>query len=649
MHNKGMGFAASLAATQRGLIRESTGSPRTAGVSPRVAFSSEPRASASGGAEERTKIHSHRSLPVAARKSVCSVVALMSLALGICQSQTALFPLKQVKPGQRGVGKTVFLGDRVEDFQVEILGVLENVGPKRSLILAKLSGGPLAQTGVMQGMSGSPVYIGGRLAGAVAMAFTFSKEAIAGIRPIEEMLPVAAGAPSRRAGIRIEPDNLLAGLPEIPEVRLGTTRLTPIATPVRLAGFTQGTIERFGPQLRSLGLEPVQGVSGGSSRVAAIGDPSRLKPGSMISVQLARGDFSAGADGTVTHIEGTRVYAFGHRFLAIGSADLPFARAEVLTLLPSLNTSFKISSTKEPLGVIAQDRDTAIAGELGRQARMIPVTIHVEGAANSSYRMEIVNDRFLTPFLVQLMTFSAIDATERMAGPGSVSLRGQIAFEGEREPLRVTNLYSGDTVVAAQVALGAALPLAYVLQSSFDRLRPRSVTLEISLEERKRQAVIVDAYPSRRSVKPGETVELYVALRGDSGADQVRKVAYPVPAGMTPGTVNFTIVDALTANLMEIRKLLNTPKSAGQLIETLNTLRSNEKVYVRVWRNEPSYTADGADLPDPPASVAMILAKTQSQSGAVATSQGARLAELEIDAGGVAVAGSRTAQVEVKE
>ncbi|MFN0165498.1 MAG: SpoIVB peptidase S55 domain-containing protein [Bryobacteraceae bacterium] len=576
-------------------------------------------------------------------------LAAAGLALCACHAQTALFPLKEIKPGLRGVGKTVFLGDRIENFQVEILGVLENVGPKRSLILARLSGGPLAQTGVLQGMSGSPVYISGKLAGAVAMAFTFSKEAIAGIRPIEEMLPVAAAAPSRRVGIRVEPENLLAGLPEIPEVRLGATRLTPIATPVRLAGFTQGTIERFGPQLRGLGLEPVQGVSGGSSRVTALGDPSRLKPGSMISVQLARGDFSAGADGTVTHIDGNRVYAFGHRFLAIGSADLPFARAEVLTLLPSLNTSFKISSTMEPLGVIAHDRDTAIAGELGRQARMIPVAIHVKGAANVSYRMEIVNDRFLTPFLVQLMTYSAIDATERMAGPGSVTLRGQISFDGEREPLRVANLYSGDTVVAAQVALGAALPLAYVLQSSFERLRPRSVTLDISLEERKRQAVIVDAYPSRRTVKPGETVELFVVLRGDGGADQVRKVAYRIPPGMSPGTVNFTILDALAANLMEIRKLLNTPKSASQLIETVNTLRTSEKAYVRVWRNEPSYTADGAELPDPPASVAMILAKMPSQPGILTSSQGARLAELEIDAAGLAVTGSRTAQVEVKE
>ncbi len=215
--------------------------------------------------------------------------------------------------------------------------------------------------------------------------------------------------------------------------------------------------------------------------------------------------------------------------------------------------------------------------------------------------------------------------------------------------MRLHNTYTADTTAAAQAALGAALPLAYALQSSFARLRPAAVELDLEVRNEKRQAVLVDAYPSRRTVRPGEEIELFVVLRAGDGADEIRKTSYRVPAGATPGTLNFTVVDALSANLLDIRRLLNTPKSPGQLITTLNTLRPSTKTFVRVWRQEPSFAVDGADLSDPPASVAMILARTQTLPGTQAPSQGARLAELEIDSGGWVVSGSRTAQVEIKE
>src|SRR5215831_13793516 len=216
------------------------------------------------------------------------------------------FPLSDVRAGMHGVGKTVFSGDRIEDFQVEILGVLENIGPKESLILARLSGGPLASTGVMQGMSGSPVYIDGKLAGAVAMAFPFSKEPIAGIRPIADML--ASNRPAQRAAIRWSDSTRAAALlpqqARAAEAQVGQSKMMDVATPVSFAGFTRQAVERFSPQLRTLGLEPVQGVSGGGRMPTAMGPPSALQPGSMISVQHLTGDMSMGADGTVTYIDG---------------------------------------------------------------------------------------------------------------------------------------------------------------------------------------------------------------------------------------------------------------------------------------------------------------------------------------------------------
>lgn len=565
-----------------------------------------------------------------------------ALAFALClQAFGAILPLKDVKPGLRGVGKTVFEGNRIEEFQVEILGTLDNVGPKQSLILARLSGGPIERTGVLQGMSGSPVYIDGKLVGAVAMAFPYSKEPIAGIRPIEEMLavPPPAAGPSR--AVRLGETDVLAAVPKRNEAIFGQSRLVDIATPLSFGGFTRATIEQFGPQLRSLGLEPVQGVSGGGASSSVLGKPSALLPGSMISVQLVTGDFSVGADGTVTHIDGDRIYAFGHRFLSAGATSLPFSRAEVLTLLPSVNTSFKISASKELMGVISQDRNAAITGVLGRRAPMVPVSISV---GQSTYKMEMVNDRFLSPFLLQMAVFSAIDSTERMAGAASFTVKGAIEFDGLGTPVKLDNMFSADSGTAMQVALSTSIPLAYVMQGGFDALKIKQVALRVEPSDQKRQMQVDQVYAGRSAVRPGETVELTIALAGENGAEVTRQVRYRAPEGLTPGPLYFTVSDAMTRNLTEIRPAIGAQaKSPEQLVATVNNLKENTKAYVRVWRPETTFQLQGGDLPAPPPSLAMILARGQTPT------YNSKIAEIEVDGAGSVVTGSKTIQVEVKE
>ena len=589
------------------------------------------------------------------------VPAVFALAAAL-HAQTAFFPLKDVTPGLRGIGKTVFSGNRIEEFEVEVLGVLENIGPKQSLILARLSGGPLEKTGVLQGMSGSPVYIDGRLAGAVALAFPFAKEPIAGIRPIEEMVRVTeAGresAPSQVARNEVSLASLLAGrdltriLPRRQEVSAGDTKLLDIATPVSFAGFTRETLDRFAPQLRALGLEPAQGLAAGGHADPHMGDPSTLKPGSMISVELMTGDMSIGADGTITYIDGSRIYAFGHRFLAIGSTALPFARAEVLALLPVMSSSFKISAPKEMMGAILQDRNTAIAGELGRAAAMAPVSISVSRAGRrlDSYQMEMVNDRFLSPLLLQMAVFSTIDATERTVGASSFRVTGEVEFQGSAAPLKLNNMYAADTGSAMIASLSTAIPLAYVLQSGFDSLQVKKVSLDIESFDAKMQLQIDNVFVNRREVRPGEKVELTAILVGDNGSETARKVEYQVPLGATPGPLLFTVADGMTTNLTEFRQIIGAqPKSISQLISTVNNLRANTKAYVRVWRPEPAFQLEGEDFPDPPPSVALILAGAQTALGSVTQTRNSKLAELEIGAGDCAISGSKTIQVEVKE
>jgi len=590
------------------------------------------------------------------------VPAALALAT-VLSAQTALFPLKDLKPGMHGTGRTVFNGNKIEDFQVEILGVLDNIGPKESLILARLSGGPLEHTGVMQGMSGSPVYIDGKLVGAVAMAFPFAKDPIAGIRPIEAMLRTSSSATSpspspppaatgQRAALALNEPDLTRRIPRPEPVLGGEARMIDIATPVSFGGFSRATLDAFAPQLRAVGLEPRQGVTSGARIEAAMGNPADLQPGAMISIQLMAGDLSVGADGTVTHIDGNRIYAFGHRFLDIGSTALPFARAEVLTLLANTNTSFKISTAKEWMGTIYQDRNTAVAGELGKRAAMVPVSVSLarEGKPVETYRMQMVNDSLLSPLLLQMAVFSAIDATERTVGAGSIRVTGQVEFQNGNAPLSINNIYAADNGSPMLASLSAAVPVAFVMQGGFDSLQLKNVSIHLEAFDQKKQLTIDGITTSRREVRAGEKVQLNVSLTGDNGAETVRRLEYQVPIGAEPGILYFTVADANTANIADFRQVLTaTARTPGQLLATVNNLHPNTKAYVRVWRADPAFQLEGADLPDPPASVSLILAGSQSSSAGITQTRNSKIADMEIDIGDMAVTGSKTVQVEVKE
>ncbi|MGH9652005.1 MAG: SpoIVB peptidase S55 domain-containing protein, partial [Bryobacteraceae bacterium] len=334
-----------------------------------------------------------RLLPSRRRASSLCGALLFALcfAAGSSAAATQFFPLEKVHPGLRGIGRTVFQGSRVEQFQVQILGVLENVSPKQTIILARLSGGPLAETGVLEGMSGSPVYIDGKLLGAVALGFPFSKEPIAGIRPIQAMIsgarftPPALARPS--SPWRFTPTSAhfpLSLRPAMSILPVPSSDLTEILTPLALSGFTPGSLHTFASRFERLGFSLQKGVSGANPTSQR--DSGPLVPGSMISVELLSGDMNISAQGTVTYIDGKRIYAFGHQFLNEGSTDLPFTRASVVALLPSLNSSFKIAIPGKWAGTIVSDRSTAIAGELGLHGHTVPVTIAIHSSASGSHQ-----------------------------------------------------------------------------------------------------------------------------------------------------------------------------------------------------------------------------------------------------------------------
>ena len=585
-----------------------------------------------------------------------------------------LLPLDQVHPGAVGIGRTVLAGHEVEEFQIEVLGVLENVAPGQSLILARFSGASLDKTGVIAGMSGSPVFLGGKLAGAVAYAFPFSTEAIAGIRPIHEMIGslgeavesreveahgglaqvvLANGTVGERfVPVESAPDGEfdLISLSPLPVASGG--QMLPIATPVALAGFSDTTFEVFAPRLRELGLRPMQGVGGRSQQDA---EPSQagLKPGSMINVALIEGDMELSAAGTVTHVDGDRVYAFGHRFLSSGPTAMPFLAASVIAVVPNLNSSFKISGSGPRLGVITQDRSAGIAGRLGRSAPMVPLDLELQSGAglDRRYTIRLVRDRFLTPFLLQMAVFSAVDSTERQIGSSSFRLRGRVEFEGGVPPLRLDNMFTGPAGVSLQVATATAVPLAYVLEGGFDNLKPARIQLGIESIDDERRLEINRGWASKTRVRPDEEVELAAALRDARGNEQIRKATFHLPVGTPPGNLQVSFSDANSLNLLEWRSFASPRRATelGQLVRAVNRLRRNDRLYIRVWRSAKTFLLNSERLPSPPASVAGLLSKSGSGTGGVETDWHTTLAEFELDGLDNVVHGSVSIPLTVSE
>jgi hypothetical protein len=594
---------------------------------------------------------------------------LLALVLPFLLAHSAsaqdFFPLADVRPGLRGVGRTIFQGNRVEDFQVEILGVLQNLGPKQTVILARLSGGPLAETGVLQGMSGSPVYIDGKLLGAIALGFPFSKEPIAGIQPIQGMLADATFSPTVNPANPFALRNLRHSAGSLPA---SLDNLSDIPIPLTFAGFSAGALAAFTPRFRNLGFQPQEGVSAAPAnsplalngqRQIASSSPAFLQPGSMISVALLSGDLNINADGTVTYIDGKRLYAFGHRFLDIGSTELPFARSEVVSSVPTLNASFKLSAPREWAGTILSDRSTAIAGEIGRPSHTVALTIAVHSAAtrDHGYHMQVVNDRFLTPFLTQAALFSTIEATERTIGAATLRLQGRAEFDNNLPPLLLHEMFVSDSALAQQVSADAVVALGFVLGGGFSNVHLKSLSFTLDQLDAKRQLRLAQAWTSAHQVRPGDPVTITALLQGENGLELTRTATYQVPIGAPRGALNLTVSDAATLNFPDFAGLsqssLHTPE---RLIAAINSYRNSDSLYVRVWRQEPSFTVagtvPGAEITDPPPSVMLILADpsvSASNNPALTLTRGSEAAQIAMPVPGYVITGAKTIQVEVKD
>jgi len=571
------------------------------------------------------------------------LIALVTAGLLAAPAQRSpFFSIDEVQPGMVGTGRTVFAGDALDDFTVHIVGVLRNViGPRRDLVLARLEGGPLANTGVIQGMSGSPVYIDGRLLGAVSYSLgSFSKEALAGITPIGEMTSaVETGGP--RATVRelslawpAPPTEVFAALS-----RLSARALEPLGTvspETRVVG--PQTLADLAPTLRPIaaamvlgGFDPAVGrevrtaLSAGDapSRQSAAGAAGAaggaLRPGDPIGVSLVRGDLEMGATGTVTHVDGSHVYAFGHPFLNLGPTAFAMTRAHVFTVLPSLESSIKIATLGPVIGTLTQDRATAIAGTLGEGPKELEVNLSLTSESGPARRVSfsVLRDQTLTPLFTYVAILNSLTAYDRQVGALSISARGALSF-GSDGTVVIDDAFAGDNSVQLAAA-GVTAPVGSAMANEFKSVMPDRLDLEFHTSEKQEGTTIERAWLDTTRPRFGATHTLQVQLRDYRGGTRVVSLPVTMPA-QADGPLTLLVSDAATLTTLEQHDLKpGKPTSWPELLTDLNAARRGNRLYVRLMSASAGAVVLGETWPALPASVRAVLDTDSSVArGAVA-------------------------------
>lgn len=576
-------------------------------------------------------------------------------------------PLEEVRPGMVGIGRTVFAGTKLEDFKVEILGVMRNVlAPKRNLILARLEGGPLAKTGVIAGMSGSPVYIDGKLVGAVSYSLgQFSTEPIAGITPIAEMLDATMMTGATRVSRPVALSTLPTSreLMEIWSRDLGRSRafvdepsqalmlsgvsadlgrmgamLRPIAVPMIASGFDAAVLDPMTPAFAAAGFVP---MSNSQSPGAGASAPNLkpLQPGDAVGVGLLTGDFELGATGTVTYVDGDRVYAFGHPLYNLGPTQFPMTRADVQVVLPSLMSSSKLASFGEVVGTVQQDRATAIAGRLGPLPSLIPVsvTLNSDRGPSRTFNFGVVRDFTFTPLLTYLSIANVLTSYERGAGPASFTIRGNASIRSEGD-LSFEDIFSGDQPAGAASAYVAG-PLTALLKNSDENVQVEKIALTIDASEQQKLARIERVWLDTTRPRAGQDAIVNVALRDTRGQEMIKQVPIQIPANLT-GTLQLTVADAARTTADDRRDSRGADmQRVSQLMRTFNRARKNNRLYVRLASSDAGAVVNGEPMAGLPPSVLAVI-EADRNSGTVGTLRSMTRGEWEL-ALDVAVTGSR--------
>src|ERR1700722_1466662 len=578
-------------------------------------------------------------MPVALRsllpKFLAALILLTGLSTAKADDTPVIFPLSQIQPGMKCVVYTIFTGDEIETVDLVVLGVLHNaIGPKQDIILVQLLGEKVEHTGVVAGMSGSPVYYGGKLVGALSLKLgAFTKEAIGGVTPIENMLDVekapepAAIAPPPASAASAQPTNIgnIFSAPRIPlpenfarQTSAGSGQfLGPIETPLISTGLYPETIAQFSKQLSAWGMTMMAGGTAAPSS-----EDAQLKPGDMVGVELIRGDLSITPGCTVTTVDHGKILACGHPIFSFGNVSMPLARAHVLTTLASAMASTKIITTGGTIGTLTQDRVTAIAGHLGDGPPMIPVDVTlVAGDAQKQFHFEVIESPQLTPVLVALATYNGIVGNAAYGEGSTLQLDGEIAIKGHTT-VALKDLFAPTDVPVPGgffVATDVQGIFAQIYSNPYEIPHVAGIHLRVTALPLRRAATIDDAWVEANEVRPGQTVNVKVQLRPYRGATFVQEFPITIPMQAARGPLQLVISDAETVN-RTVQSL--AASSQGQLpgleelIKLMNRAHQNDRLYATLLQPTPTLMVEDKVMPNAPASAINVLDQRQSPGGA---------------------------------
>jgi len=532
-----------------------------------------------------------------------------------------------------GVAYTVFEGVTPEPMDVEILGVLRNMaGPKSDVILARLHGTKVEYTGVVAGMSGSPVYIDGKLVGAIAYRIgEFSKEPIAGITPAATMLEIddmdqtpapdmakgQSGAPhdaTRTSGPGLAANEADAGYANL---------LKPIETPLVFTGFSEDTLRMFSKSFASAGVVPVMGAGSVSNDK----QPEPLQPGSAVSAILVRGDMNIAGTCTVTYLDDTHLLACGHPLLQSGSIDMPMTKATVLATLASPSNSFKIVNTTEPVGAFVQDRRAGIMGRFDREPHMIPVTLTFNGVSHpKQFHYEVLNNAKITPAAMMATVFNAIQGMNEYGENTTYRLRGDISLVGYPK-LGVKNMYApadGSQPTAYGIALSVGERFSRIFDNPYETPKIEGVELNFDLVPDRRSARLETARTDMTEARPGDQIIVEALLRPYRGDSILRQIAVKVPTSTPKGTLRILVSDGDTLDKMRrVSAATNHRLDLASTIALLNKEHSNSQVYVSLLEANPQAMVEDKVMPTLPLSVMNVMDGLRGTQDMIVTGESA--------------------------
>ena len=559
-----------------------------------------------------------------------AVLTLGSIATPVLRAagdQPPILPLDQVKPGMKGVAYTIFAGDTIEPFDLEVIGILPNLmGPKQSIILVQLHGDKAEHTGVVAGMSGSPVYIDGKLVGALSLKFgVFVKEPLAGVTPIEDILSIPTGdaSNSKTLSVRSTADGnteafSMASAADLPHYAVptkwaqaagasGDAYLEPIASPLVFSGVAPATLRQYAAEWAPYGMVA---AAGGTAPPAS--DDAKVVPGDMVSMLLVQGDISMSAACTVTAVAQDRVYACGHPLFGLGASDMPLARGRTLTTLASDFNSTKIVNAGGVIGTLTEDRLTAVMGRIGPAPQMIPVDLTVvTPAGEKQFHSEMISNPKLTPLLMGLIAFNGLTQNTAYGEGSTMKLSGGINIDGH-SPVSLEDMYAPtDQFVPDGTFVASSVQTTFtrIFSNPYEMPKVNKVSLRVETMPDRRVASILNAWSDVSEAQPGDPVTIKVLLRPYRGAPMIRDVPITIPAQATRGsTLRVQVSDADSLN--RIPNLVAAQGRLGgldQLISLLNRERRNNQLYVTLLKPTPTLLVEDKELPDAPVSQINVL------------------------------------------